>query len=200
MVQMNHRQQWIPGVKIKDAVVGSGPEVTRRCLIIANVRMHLNHGAELVGLHGSGSGVRIDLRKQHCISGLRYGIVGMRVGGRRNLVISPHLAFGLGGLPDRVPHNAVIRCRVELLAVHYPECSRMSDLATCSRFHFPSPVSPGEHAMGFSYNLGGSGTGQASILTLASGNTDRGQVEGESELTKRGPNACLDCVDWDSCA
>ena len=46
------------------------------------------------------------------------GLDGMRVGGRRQLVIPPRLAFGGAGSPDgRVPGNAVMVYVLELLAV-----------------------------------------------------------------------------------
>jgi hypothetical protein len=43
----------------------------------------------------------IELDKRDCIPGLRMGIVGMRVGGRRTLIVSPHLGYGDKGLPER---------------------------------------------------------------------------------------------------
>jgi hypothetical protein len=105
------------GVKIKDIDVGAGDEAVPDKTIVANVRMFLNHGTELTGTFTGGPRNLIDLSKRECIAGLRYGIKGMRVGGRRNLIISPHLAYGAEGVPGHVPPNAVIRCEVELLEV-----------------------------------------------------------------------------------
>ena len=46
------------------------------------------------------------------------GLDGVRVGGRRQLVVPPRLAFGAAGSPDgRVPGNAVMVYVLELLAV-----------------------------------------------------------------------------------
>lgn len=46
------------------------------------------------------------------------GLDGMRVGGRRQLVVPPRLAFGAAGSPDgRVPGNAVMVYVLQLLAV-----------------------------------------------------------------------------------
>lgn len=46
------------------------------------------------------------------------GIEGMRVGGRRQIVVPPRLGFGAAGsLDGRVPGNAVLVYRFELLAV-----------------------------------------------------------------------------------
>lgn len=59
----------------------------------------------------------IDLSKRHHIAGLKKGIEGMRVGGKRELVVSPHLAYGEKGIPGSIPPKAVIRFEVELLEV-----------------------------------------------------------------------------------
>lgn len=51
------------------------------------------------------------------IAGWDIGLDGMRVGGMRQLVIPPRLAFGSGGSPDgRVPGNAVLVYAMELTA------------------------------------------------------------------------------------
>ncbi len=52
------------------------------------------------------------------IAGWDIGLVGMRVGGTRQVVIPPKLGYGAGGSPDnRVPPNAVLVYRFGLLAV-----------------------------------------------------------------------------------
>ena len=59
--------------------------------------------------------LHIELRNRDCIAGLRYGIVGMQAGGLRELVVSPHLGYGVDGLPGKVPPNAVLKFEIELL-------------------------------------------------------------------------------------
>lgn len=105
------------GVKAKDTVIGTGEEAVRGKTVAVNVRMFLNHGTELTGLLTGGPRTVIDLKRRECIAGLRYGIEGMRVGGTRELKISPHLAYGEAGIPGQIPPNAVIRAVVELLDV-----------------------------------------------------------------------------------
>jgi hypothetical protein len=58
--------------------------------------------------------LRIDRRS--LISGLFYGIDGMRIGGTRRLEISPHLAYGEKGVPGMIPGNAVLIAEVSFLA------------------------------------------------------------------------------------
>lgn len=114
-----------PGVKIKEIVVGTGEEAARGKAVIVNVRTFLHRGTELTDT--SGPRMRIDLGRRECIAGLQYGIEGMRVGGRRELTISPHLAYGAEGVPGRIPPNAVIHCEVELLAVRERDEYRPED-------------------------------------------------------------------------
>lgn len=106
------------GLKITDEVIGTGEEATRRNTVVANVRIFLNRGAELTGT--AGPRMRIDLFKRDHVAGLRYGIEGMRVGGRRTLIISPHLAYGAAGVAGYIAPHAVLRCEVELLEVREP--------------------------------------------------------------------------------
>lgn len=49
------------------------------------------------------------------ISGLFYGVEGMRVGGTRRLEIAPHLAYGERGVPGVIPPGAVLTVEITIL-------------------------------------------------------------------------------------
>lgn len=51
------------------------------------------------------------------ITGWDLGIVGMRVGGRRRIVIPHELAYGVQGRPPRIPAYATLLFEVELLGI-----------------------------------------------------------------------------------
>jgi peptidylprolyl isomerase len=52
------------------------------------------------------------------IAGWDQGIAGMKVGGRRELIIPPELAYGPGGSPPVIAPNATLVFVVDLLAVN----------------------------------------------------------------------------------
>jgi hypothetical protein len=107
----------IKGIEITDLRVGTGPEVTQDNCVAVNVRMFLRRGDEVPSSPAYGPRLLIALWRRDSIAGLVKGIPGMRVGGLRQIVISPHLAYGEAGLPGRIPANALLRCEVELVAI-----------------------------------------------------------------------------------
>jgi hypothetical protein len=104
------------GVKITELEVGTGRLAGRGLLAVVKLRMFLNNGEELWADTTPPRQV-IDLGRRDTVAGVRYGIEGMRSGGKRHLVISPHLAYGPEGSPGLIPPDAVLRCEVELLEV-----------------------------------------------------------------------------------
>ena len=106
-----------PGVEIDDIVAGTGAEATRDKRVVVALRFSLPDGTELRDLGFGDRKHTIDLYRRDCIAGVRYGIEGMRAGGRRKLTIAPHLAYGKEGLKGHIPPNTPLCCEVELLDV-----------------------------------------------------------------------------------
>ncbi len=109
--------------------VGSGDLVERQHVYHLKLKMWLNQGEPLrwehpwgmidrARLEDDGATLITDLRidRENLFAGLFQGIDGMRIGGRRKLKISPHLAYGEAGVPGRIPPGAVIIAEIEFIA------------------------------------------------------------------------------------
>ena len=106
------------GIKFEDIKNGNGLEAQADDYVLVECHFFLNQGEriEIIGNYHENQFV-ISLKSRDFIPGLRYGIVGMLEGGTRKLKISPHLAFGEKGVPDKIPPNALLICEVKLLKI-----------------------------------------------------------------------------------
>ncbi|GAA3454407.1 MULTISPECIES: FKBP-type peptidyl-prolyl cis-trans isomerase [Dactylosporangium] len=83
---------------IEDITVGDGPEATPGQLVSVHyVGVALSTGREFDASWNRGSTFDFGLGAGQVIAGWDRGVAGMRVGGRRKLVIPPHLGYGQAG-------------------------------------------------------------------------------------------------------
>jgi FKBP-type peptidyl-prolyl cis-trans isomerase len=59
----------------------------------------------------------IVLGRRQAIAGVEHALLGMKVGGYRKVRISPHLAYRDKGIPDLIPHDAVLVVELWLRAI-----------------------------------------------------------------------------------
>ncbi len=127
------------GIKIKDTIIGTGLVATRGKQVVVHARGFLRRGDVIADTRKDGRPWKIELGKRDCIAGLHQGIEGMRVGGHRELIISPHLAYGAEGVPGSIPPNAVVRFEVELLEVREPGVMKPEDYPPGKHLYYFAP-------------------------------------------------------------
>ncbi len=116
------------GIKLLEEDIGSGAPIERGRVYRLRLNLWLNNGDPLrweqpcgyidrARLEDDGATLITDLRidRENLFAGLFQGIEGMRLGGRRKLKISPHLAYAEAGVPPQVPPNAVIVAEIEFI-------------------------------------------------------------------------------------
>lgn len=107
-------------VKMKDLAVGKGLEAARHDTVQVHYTGWLMDGKRFDSSLDRGTPFTLVLGMGQVIPGWEMGLVGMRVGGKRELVIPPELAYGPRGAGGVIPPNATLRFEVELLAVEPP--------------------------------------------------------------------------------
>jgi FKBP-type peptidyl-prolyl cis-trans isomerase len=103
------------GMYIRDLVVGTGAAVTSTSTITAYYEGFLATGFRFdYALSPSTPYGPVKLGTNSVIAGWDLGLVGMKVGGKRQLIIPPELGYGTYGV-GKVPGNAVLVFTVEIL-------------------------------------------------------------------------------------
>jgi peptidylprolyl isomerase len=101
---------------VKDLVKGTGPEAKLGETVTVNYVGVLYHGGkEFDASWRRGEPTSFALEEGKLIAGWTQGIPGMRVGGRRELIIPAPLAYGAQGQGE-IPPNAPLVFVVDLLA------------------------------------------------------------------------------------
>jgi peptidylprolyl isomerase len=101
---------------VKDLVKGTGAEAKLGKSITVNYVGVLYHGGKVFDASWRrGEPTTFSLEKGKLIAGWTQGIPGMKVGGRRELIIPASLAYGAKGSPPTIPANAPLVFVIDLL-------------------------------------------------------------------------------------
>ena len=79
-------------LKITDSQPGTGRSVVPGDVAICHFRCTRNKG-DLIFENSSGIGIPIRVGGRDCFAGLEYGLLGMRTGGQRRVVVPPNLTY-----------------------------------------------------------------------------------------------------------
>jgi uncharacterized protein len=122
------RQRLRSGLTLLADIPGDGEPVRRQHNYLIRLRVWLNNGEAVnwqrawgpVGVarledNGETLITEVRINREVLISGLFYGVDGMRVGGTRRLEIAPHLASGDRSVPSAIPAGAVVTAEITVL-------------------------------------------------------------------------------------
>lgn len=103
---------------IKDLIKGTGPVATAGSTVtVQYVGVLYKGGKQFDASWNDGQGKPVTLPLTGVIKGWQQGIPGMRVGGRRLLIIPSNLAYGKAGSPPKIPPNSALVFVIDLHGV-----------------------------------------------------------------------------------
>ena len=102
------------GVYARDLTVGEGDAVGPQSTVTVNYTLWLSNGQQMQA--GTIADPPLRLGNSEAIRGFEIGLVGMQVGGRRQILIPPDYGYGVRG-NGPIPSFAVLVFQVELLSV-----------------------------------------------------------------------------------
>lgn len=106
------------GLKYSDVVVGDGPSPQAGQTISVHYTGTLTNGKKFDSSfdHG-GQPYTFKIGTGVVIKGWDEGLMTMRVGGKRKLVVPPNLGYGIRGNPPDIPPNSTLLFDVELVEI-----------------------------------------------------------------------------------
>jgi FKBP-type peptidyl-prolyl cis-trans isomerase len=107
------------GLYYRDVVVGTGAAVTSTSRVSVYYSGNRADGSRFDSISSPSDPLTRQLGSTPptLIQGWEEGLVGMKVGGTRQLVIPPSLGYGEAGIPGVIPPNAVLVFTIQLVNV-----------------------------------------------------------------------------------
>ena len=107
-------------IKILNNLTGNGLEIINHSKIQVHYIGYLEDGTEFDNSYKRGSPLQFQIGNGQVIEGWEIGLLGMKKGGKRTLIIPPNLAYGERGAGNLIPPNATLNFDIEILDVVAP--------------------------------------------------------------------------------
>ena len=112
-------------LQIRDIEKGTGEEANVGETVVVHYTGWLMDGTKFDSSLDRGTPFSFTLGERRVIPGWEKGVEGMQVGGKRELIIPPDMAYGARGAGDVIPPDATLKFEIELLDV---KAKKFSDL------------------------------------------------------------------------
>ena len=107
-------------LKITNNIEGDGLQVIKHSKIKVHYLGKLENGKKFDSSYDRGDPLSFQIGMRQVIEGWEQGLLGMKVGGKRTLIIPPKLAYGERGVGDLIPSNATLIFEVEIIDIQLP--------------------------------------------------------------------------------
>jgi FKBP-type peptidyl-prolyl cis-trans isomerase FkpA len=108
-------------LQIIDDVVGKGREAREGDTLRVHYTGTLMNGTKFDSSRDRGTPFDFKLGTAGVVKGWDKGMVGMKVGGKRRLVLPQDMAYGESGSPPNIPPKAGLKFEIELLEINPSE-------------------------------------------------------------------------------
>jgi FKBP-type peptidyl-prolyl cis-trans isomerase len=105
------------GLKYQELKEGSGPAAKAGDTVDVHYTGWLKDGTKFDSSHDRGQPFSFKLGAGRVIKGWDEGVQGIKVGGKRKLIIPPELAYGKRGAGGVIPPDAELTFEVELIKI-----------------------------------------------------------------------------------
>ncbi len=101
---------------VEDLIEGTGTEVQKGgALITAHYRGYLEDGTEFDSSYDRGQPLQTVLSRKKAIAAWVEGLLGMKVGGKRKLLVPAEMGYGERGVGEKIPPNSNLIFEIELM-------------------------------------------------------------------------------------
>ena len=107
-------------LEIKNNIEGYGVEILNHSKIKVHYIGTLEDGTKFDSSYDRGEPFSFQIGLRQVIEGWETGIMGMKVGGKRTLIIPPELGYGQRGAGELIPPNSTLVFDVEIIDVQPP--------------------------------------------------------------------------------
>ena len=105
------------GLYVHDVVVGTGPVAESMSTAEVHYTGWLADGTKFDSSRDRGETIRFTVGIGQVITGWDEGVRGMKVGGKRQLIVPPKLGYGDIGSPPAIPRLATLVFEIELVGL-----------------------------------------------------------------------------------